>query len=368
MPDKTDRTKEDLSLPDNEQDMDDELLQADDSDSERFEHHRFEVDPGQGLLRIDKYLSLRLPNTSRNKIQIAADGGAIRVDGKAVKANYKVKPGEIITIELTYPRREIEIIPEAIPLNIVYEDDALVVVNKAPNMVVHPSFGHYNGTLVNALAYHLKDAPVFQAADMRPGLVHRIDKNTSGLLVVAKTEIAKQLLSKQFFYKTAERRYVALVWGNFEEEQGTVNGHIGRNLRDRKVMAVFPDGSHGKPAITHYRVLERFGYTTLIECRLETGRTHQIRAHMAYIRHPLFNDWEYGGDQILKGTTFTKYKQFVQNCFKLLPRQALHAKTLGFEHPVSRQQMTFDSPIPEDLAAVIDKWRHYAKHRLTDEE
>lgn len=333
---------------------------------ELFEHFRFDVDPGQGLLRIDKYLVDRLQNASRNKIQEAADNNNILVNNNPVKSNYKVKPHDVVTVVLSYPPREIEIIPEDLPINIVYEDDSFLIVNKTPGMVVHPSYGHYTGTLVNALAFHLKGLPLFNSKDPRPGLVHRIDKDTSGILVIAKSEEAKTNLSLQFFNKTSDRKYRALVWGNLENEEGTITGHVGRNLKNRKVMDVFPNGEYGKHAVTHYRVLERLGYVNLVECVLETGRTHQIRAHFKHIGHPLFNDAEYGGDQILKGTTFTKYKQFVQNCFKICPRQALHAKTLGFEHPATGQYISFDSEIPEDMATVIQKWRDYTANRTEE--
>lgn len=332
-------------------------------DQELFEHFRIEVDPGQKPLRIDKFLSNRIENASRSKIQSAADAENILVNDKAVKSNYKVKPNDVISIVMAYPPREIELIPEDIPLNIVYEDDEVVIVNKEPGMVVHPSYGHYTGTLVNAMMHHLKDLPLFNTGDMRPGLVHRIDKNTSGLLVLAKTETALNKLAKQFFDKTTERRYIALVWGTFEEKEGTITGHIGRNIKNRKVMQVFPDGSQGKHAVTHYKVLEELGYISMVECKLETGRTHQIRVHFQHIGHPLFNDFEYGGDQILKGTTFTKYKQFVQNCFSILPRQALHAKTLGFKHPKTGEFMRFNSELPEDMVTVIDKWKRYLAGR-----
>ncbi|RUT78463.1 RluA family pseudouridine synthase [Ancylomarina longa] len=333
------------------------------SNQEQFEHFRIVVDPGQKALRIDKFLVDRIQNASRNKIQEAADNGNILVNNSVAKRNYKVKPNDIVTIVLSYPPREIEIIAEDIPLNIVYEDDAFLIVNKNPGMVVHPSYGHYSGTLINALAYHLKDLPLFNSQDPRPGLVHRIDKDTSGILVIAKTEEAKTKLGLQFFNKTSDRKYRALVWGNMEENEGTITGHIGRNLKNRKVMDVFPNGEYGKHAVTHYRVLERLGYVNLVECVLETGRTHQIRAHFKHIGHPLFNDAHYGGNQILKGTTFTKYKQFVQNCFKICPRQALHAKTLGFIHPATDKYVSFDSEIPEDMAALIQKWREYTSNR-----
>ena len=332
-------------------------------ENQLFEHFKYTVDNGQSPLRIDKYLFNKIENISRNRIQESANTGNILVNGKTVKSNYKVKPGDVISIVFEYPPREIEIIPEDIPINIVYEDDDLLVVNKQPGIVVHPSYGHYSGTLLNALAYHLRDNELFKSDEERPGLIHRIDKNTSGILLIAKTENAKMHLSKQFFDRTTDRKYIALVWGNFEEDEGTITGHIGRNLKNRKVMSVFPDGDYGKHAITHYKVIERYGYVSQIECKLETGRTHQIRAHMKFVGHPLFNDEEYGGDKILKGTTFTKYKQFVQNCFKVLPRQALHAKSLGFIHPKTGKNMFFDSELPEDMSAGIDKWRAYVQNR-----
>ncbi|PCH68501.1 MAG: RNA pseudouridine synthase [Bacteroidales bacterium] len=339
-----------------------------DTNQEQFEHFRFKADPGQSPLRIDKFLVARMLNSSRNKIQDAANNGNIFVNDVPVKRNYKVKPGDIITIVLSYPPREIEIIAQDIPINIVYEDDAFLIINKKPGMVVHPSYGHYSDTMVNALAFHLQNLPLFNAKDPRPGLVHRIDKNTSGLLVVAKTEDAKTKLGLQFFNKTSNRKYHALVWGNLDDDEGTITGHVGRNLKNRKVMDVFPDGEYGKHAVTHYRVLERLGYVNLVECTLETGRTHQIRVHFKSIGHPLFNDAEYGGDDIRKGTTFTKYKQFVQNCFKICPRQALHAKTLGFIHPVTKEYISFDSEIPEDMAALIQKWRDYTSNRPLEPE
>ena len=332
-------------------------------ENQLYEHFKYTVDPGQSPLRIDKWLFNKIENISRHRIQETAKNGNILVNGKAVKANYKVKPEDEISIVFEYPPREIEIIPENIPLNIVYEDDELLVVNKPAGMVVHPSYGHYSGTLINALAYHLKGNKLFESDDERPGLIHRIDKNTSGILLIAKTEDAKMKLSKQFFDRTTDRKYIALVWGNFDEDEGTITGHIGRCLKNRKVMSVFPEGDYGKHAVTHYKVIERYGYVTQIECKLETGRTHQIRAHMKYIGHPLFNDEEYGGDKILKGTTFTKYKQFVQNCFNLLPRQALHAKSLGFTHPKTGESMFFDSDLPEDMASAIKKWQGYVKNR-----
>jgi len=331
------------------------------------EHYRFTADPGQGFLRIDKFLANRIENVSRNKIQDAAEAGCILVNSIPVKSNYRVKPNDIIQIMLPDPPREIEIIPENIPLNILFEDDSLIVVDKAAGMVVHPAYGNYTGTLVNALAFHLKNNSAFDKNDFRPGLVHRIDKNTSGILVVAKNEASKVFLARQFFNRTINRRYVALVWGNFDDDAGTITGNIGRNPKNRKVMYVFPDNDNGKPAITHYTVLERFSYVSLVECKLETGRTHQIRVHMKFIKHPIFNDNEYGGDEILKGTTFTKYKQFIKNCFTIMPRQALHAKSLEFEHPVTGERMFFQSEIPKDMQTVIEKWKTYTINRDVEE-
>lgn len=328
-----------------------------------FEHYRLTVDAGQSLLRIDKFLANRIDNASRSRIQAAADAGNILVNNTPVKPNYKVKPNDEILIVMDYPRRELKIIPEDIPLTIEYEDDQLVVINKPPGLVVHPGHGNYTGTLVNALAYYFRSLPLFNSEDPRPGLVHRIDKDTSGLMVVAKTEEAKNKLALQFFEKTTERRYQALVWGNVKDDEGTVTGNIGRSLKNRQVFTVFPEGDYGKHAVTHYKVLKRIGYVTLIECRLETGRTHQIRVHMKYINHPLFNDSNYGGDQILRGTTFSKYRQFVMNCFKILPRQALHAKTLGFIHPTTGKRMVFDSTLPDDMSTVIEKWENYIASR-----
>jgi 23S rRNA pseudouridine1911/1915/1917 synthase len=330
---------------------------------ELFEHFRYVVDPGQSLLRIDKYLSARIESTSRTRIQNAANAGNILVNNKPAKPNYKVKPGDIVQIVLPTPPREIELIPENIPLNIVYEDEDVVVVNKEPGMVVHPAYGNYKGTLVNALMWHFKDLPLFQTGELRPGLVHRIDKNTSGILVIAKNELSLNRLSKQFYDRTTDRKYIALIWGSPRPPEGTITGNVGRNTRNRKIMQVFPDGSQGKTAITHYKVMEEFGYVSLVECKLETGRTHQIRVHFSFIRHPLFNDDEYGGDQILKGTTFTKYQQFVKNCFKILQRQALHAKSLAFDHPVTGKRLSFDSELPEDMQKVIEKWRNYTSGR-----
>ncbi|MCU0473527.1 MAG: RluA family pseudouridine synthase [Bacteroidales bacterium] len=326
---------------------------------ELFEHHRFAIDPGQSLLRIDKFLSLRLENTSRTRIHDAANAGNILVNDNPVKPNYKVKPNDIIQVVLPNPPREIDLIPENIPIKIVYEDDDVVVVNKEPGMVVHPAYGNYTGTLVNALMWHFRDLPLFSSGESRPGLVHRIDKDTSGILVIAKNELALNRLSKQFYDRTTDRIYIALVWGQPDPPEGTITGHVGRNIRDRKIMQVFPDGNQGKPAITHYRIIESFSYISLVECKLETGRTHQIRVHFSHIRHPLFNDEVYGGNQIIKGTTFSKYQQFVKNCFKILPRQALHAKSLAFDHPVTGKRLFFDSEIPDDMKQVIDKWRRY---------
>jgi 23S rRNA pseudouridine1911/1915/1917 synthase len=330
---------------------------------ELFEHFRFKADPGQSLLRIDKFLSDRLENSSRTRIQNAANAGNILVNNNAVKPNYKIKPGDIVQVVLPTPPREIELIPENIPLNIVYEDDDVLVVNKQPGMVVHPAYGNYSGTLVNALMWHFKDLPLFNTGESRPGLVHRLDKNTSGILVIAKNEFALNRLSKQFFDRTTDRRYNALIWGIPDPTEGTITGNVGRSIKDRKVMQVFKDDTEGKTAITHYKVLEDLGYISLIECKLETGRTHQIRVHFSHIKHPLFNDEEYGGDQILKGTTFTKYQQFIKNCFKILPRQALHAKSLAFDHPVTGKRLSFDSDLPDDMVQVIDKWRKYISGR-----
>ena len=331
-----------------------------------YEHHRFVVDRGQGLLRIDKYLHSRVEGISRNKIQNTARAGNILVNDIAVKSNYKVKPGDVVSVVMAHPPREIELLPENIPLDVIYEDDHIIVVNKEAGLVVHPGYGNYTGTLVNALVYHFGNLPRQNDEDIKPGLVHRIDKNTSGLLLVAKTELTQSRLAKYFFDREIDRLYHALVWGDFQDDAGTITGHIGRSLKNRKVMDVFPEGEYGKPAITHYKVLERFGYVTLVECKLETGRTHQIRAHFRHIGKPLFNDATYGGDQIIKGTTFTKYKQFVKNCFEMMPRHALHAKTLGFKHPNTGEQVFFDSPVAQDMQEVIKKWRGYALHKKLD--
>lgn len=328
---------------------------------ELYEHFRFVADKGQQLIRIDKFLTDRLERTSRNRVQQAADAGCIIVNGKAVKSSYKVKPEDVISIVMDRPRYEYEIIAEDIPLDIVYEDEDVLVVNKPAGLVVHPGHGNYHGTLVNALAWHFRDTPNYDVNDPRLGLVHRIDKDTSGLLVVAKNPEAKTILGRQFFNKTTRRRYVALVWGDFDEDSGTITGSIGRDPRDKLKMAVMSDPEMGKHAVTHYAVKERFGYVTLVNCILETGRTHQIRVHMQSKGHPLFNDARYGGDKILKGTTFAKYRAFVNNCFDTCPRQALHAKTLGFKHPRTGEEMDFDTEIPADMAALIQKWRDYRK-------
>lgn len=347
-------------------DIDDDIFSEDrfqESNHELFEHFRFVADNGQSLIRIDKFLTDRIEGISRNRIQQAADAGYIMVNAKPVKSNYKVKPADSIVIMMDYPRRELEIIPEDIPIQIVYEDEDVLVVNKQPGMVVHPGHGNYSGTLVNALAFHFKNNPSFDHKDPRLGLVHRIDKDTSGLLLIAKNENAKTELSRQFYEKTTKRRYQALVWGSINEPEGTITGNIGRNPKDRQQFTVFPDGEVGKPAVTHYTVLEKLGYVTLVECSLETGRTHQIRVHMKYLGHTIFNDERYGGNEILKGTVFSKYKQFVRNCFAICPRQALHAKTLGFIHPRTKEELFFTSELPDDMTLLIEKWRLYTKNR-----
>lgn len=340
----------------------DEETDGSDQNDELYEHFALTVDRGQAMMRIDKYLTVRMEHCSRNRLQTAADNGNILVNGRPVKSNYRVKPLDRISIVMPYPKREVEIIPENIPLDIVYEDNDIIIVNKPAGMVVHPGHGNYSGTLVNALTYYLQNTPLFQQGDMRAGLIHRIDKNTSGLLVVAKNELAHARLAKQFFDHTIIRQYTALVWGNFDQDQGTIVGNIGRSRSDRLKMAVYPDGSEGKHAVTHWRVLKRFGYVTLIECQLETGRTHQIRVHMEHIGHPLFNDERYGGDRILKGTTFSKYRQFIENCFAIMPRHALHARTLGFIHPSTGKQICFNSELPDDFKTVIERWETYAAH------
>lgn len=334
---------------------------SDNDQDDLYEHYKFTAAAGQEPLRVDKFLMNFIENATRNKIQQAIKAGNVVVNEKEVKANHKVKPHDVVRVVLAHPPHENLLVAENIPLDIVYEDDDLLVVNKPAGMVVHPGHGNYSGTLVNGLIYHFGNLP--KNSNERPGLVHRIDKDTSGLLVVAKTEFAMSHLAKQFYERTTERKYYALVWGNVTAEEGTIAGHIGRSLKNRLQMDVFPDGAFGKPAITHYKVIERFSYVTLVECQLETGRTHQIRAHFKHIGHPLFNDERYGGDKILKGTTFTKYKQFVDNCFKILPRQALHAKTLGFVQPVTKDKLAFSSDLPKDMQQAIEKWRKYTVHR-----
>lgn len=348
-----------------------------------FEHFRFVADRGQKPIRVDKFLVDRITGTSRNRVQKAADEGYILVNGKPEKSSYKVRPCDVVQVMMDRPRHEFEIIPEDIPLDIVYEDDDLLVVNKPAGMVVHPGHGNYTGTLVNALAHHFlslglsvdlgaageeqeqeEEAEKMGSYQTRMGLIHRIDKETSGLLVIAKTEDAGTDLSRQFFYKTSRRLYTALVWGHVEQDEGVIVGNIGRSRRDRTMMEFYPEGSEeGKHAVTHYRVLERLGYVTLVECRLETGRTHQIRVHMKHLGHTLFNDKTYGGDQILKGTTFAKYSQFVRNCFDACPRQALHARTLGFKHPRTGEEMDFEAPLPDDMMRLVERWRDYIKNR-----
>ena len=336
----------------------------DDNEPQLYEHHRFVADKGQGLMRIDKFLSVRIEGgISRTRIQQAADANCILVNDVSVKSSYKIKPLDVISIVMDRPPREIEIIPENIPLDIIYEDDDLIVINKPAGLVVHPGIGNQSGTLVNAIAYHLKHENIKDVADPRLGLVHRIDKDTSGLLLLAKTPEAKTDLSLQFFNKTTKRQYIALVWGNVTENEGRIEGHIGRDPKNRMLMRVFPDGDHGKPAVTHYKILERLGYVTLVQCQLETGRTHQIRVHMKHIGHTIFNDERYGGNEVLRGTNFAKYKQFVHNCFGICARHALHAHTLGFVHPRTKEEMFFTSDLPEDMSGVVEKWRGYVSSR-----
>ncbi len=334
-------------------------------EQEFFEHHRLVLSKGQQLLRIDKFLMTRIENATRTKIQQAAEAGNILVNEKPVKSNYKVKPFDVISIVMAHPPRVTEIAPENIPLQIVYEDDHLVVINKPSGLVVHPGYGNYSGTLVNALMYHFQELPLFNENNIRPGLVHRLDKDTTGIMIVAKNENALARLAKQFFNRTTQRSYVALVWGDFAENSGVIEGFIGRNIRDRKQMDVFDSEEMGKHAVTHFKVLERFGYVTLVECKLETGRTHQIRVHFKHIGHPLFCDELYGGRRILKGTTFNKYKQFIENNFEILNRQALHARSLGFEHPITGEFLFFDSELPDDMQKVIEKWRTYSNFKDT---
>ena len=348
----------------------DEILEETSGEKEElFEHFRFVVDPGTEIVRLDRYLTNLMAHTSRNRIQQAAKADCILVNDRPVKSNYRVHPRDVISILLPRPVHVFELIAEDIPLDIVYEDEDVILINKPAGMVVHPAVGNFTGTLVNALLWHFQGQRNAAGEEVKPLLVHRIDKNTSGIMIVAKSEIAQMKLAATFFEHTIDRRYNALVWGDFPDDEGTIIGNVGRNPQNRMVMTVFPEGSEqGKHAVTHYRVIERFGYVTLIECRLETGRTHQIRVHMKHIGHPLFNDESYGGNEILKGTTFTKYKQFVNNCFKVLPRQALHAKSLGFVHPVTGKYMLFDSDLPADMAEALDKWRNYAKHKQLEED
>jgi 23S rRNA pseudouridine1911/1915/1917 synthase len=344
-----------------------------DEEQPLYEHHHIKVERGQETMRIDKFIMMRVANTTRTKVQNSCEAGNILLNGKPVKSNYKIKPLDEISIMMSVPPRSVEVVPENIPLDIVFEDDYIILINKKPGMVVHPAYGNYTGTLVNALAYHYANLPKTRTKlnnDLfldRPGLVHRIDKNTSGIIIAAKTELAMVRLAKDFFDRTMDRKYIAICWGDLKEDTGTIIGNVGRDLKNRKVMYVFPEGSeHGKHAVTHYKVLERFGYITLVECKLETGRTHQIRVHFKSIGHPLFNDNEYGGDIILKGLNTAKYKQFIQNCFDLLPRQALHAKTLGIKHPITGEKLFFDSEIPADIQAVLEKWRRYVKDKPSE--
>ncbi|MDD2475357.1 MAG: RluA family pseudouridine synthase [Dysgonamonadaceae bacterium] len=331
----------------------------DNNPEQKYIHYQYIADKGQSLLRVDKFLMDRIEGVSRNKIQQAAEANCILVNDKPVKSSYKIKPLDKVALVMDRPRMELQIIPENIPLNIFYEDDDLLIINKPPGLVVHPGHGNYTGTLVNAIAYHLRDMHNFDADDPRLGLVHRIDKDTSGLLIVAKNPYAKTYLAKQFLNKTIKREYVALVWGSLEDNEGIIKENIGRDLKNRLLMRVFPSEEHGKPAVTHYNVAERLGYVTLINCQLETGRTHQIRVHMKHIGHTLFNDERYGGDKVLRGKNTTKYKQFVRKCFEKCPRQCLHAQTLGFKHPTTEKEMLFTSELPDDMLSVIEKWRTY---------
>ncbi|WP_143962588.1 RluA family pseudouridine synthase [Litoribacter populi] len=332
-----------------------------DGDVSLYEHYNITVDKGQAAIRIDKFVTDKIANSTRNKVQIGIDQGNVLVNDEKVKSNYKIKPGDVISVMFDKPRMDSEVVPEEIPLEIVYEDDYLMVVNKPPGMVVHPAHGNWTGTLVNGLVYYFNQLPTMPGNSGRPGLVHRIDKDTSGLLVIAKSEDAMTHLAHQFFHHTIERTYMALVWGEPKEEAGTIDAHVGRSAKDRKVMQTFPDGSQGKNAITHYKVLKRLRYVSLVQCNLETGRTHQIRAHMKHLGHPLFNDAMYGGDKIRKGTQFSKYKSFIKNCFEILPRQALHAASLGFVHPVTNQHMLFETPLPKDFAEALEKWENYVQ-------
>lgn len=343
--------------------MKNEDIDPDDrEDDELFEHHRIVVDGGQSLVRIDKFLMDRLSNVTRTKIQNGIHDGFVKVNEKPIKPNHKIHPGDVITVSFPEPPRDTDVKPENIPLEIIFEDEHLLIVNKAAGMVVHPAFQNWTGTLVNALAYHFQNLPEMPGNTGRPGLVHRIDKDTSGLLVIAKTELALNQLAKQFLDHTIERTYWSLVWGEPSTPSGTINVNVGRGLKDRRITTAFPGGDHGRTAITHYKILRSLRYVSLVECKLETGRTHQIRAHMKYLGHPVFNDAMYGGDQVLKGTTFSKYRQFVENCFKIIPRQALHAKTLGFVHPATKKFQHFDSDLPNDFKEVMEKWDHYVKY------
>lgn len=343
---------DDYSLTDN----------TENSSEQKYIHYQFTADKGQSLLRIDKFLIDRIEGVSRNRIQQAAEANCILVNGKPVKSNYKIKPLDVVTLVMDKPRIQIEIIPEDIPLNIVYEDDDLLVVNKQPGLVVHPGHGNYTGTLLNAIAYHLKDDAHFDANNPNLGLVHRIDKDTSGLLLIAKNPTAKTFLGNQFLAKTTKREYVALVWGAVAKNEGRIEGNIGRDPKNRMLMRVFPEGDQGKTAITHYKVAEQLGYVTLVNCRLETGRTHQIRAHMKHIGHTIYNDERYGGNDVLRGRNTTNYKQFIKNSFNDCPRQCLHAKTLGFIHPTTKEEMVFDSELPNDMLKVVNKWRSYVQN------
>jgi 23S rRNA pseudouridine1911/1915/1917 synthase len=326
---------------------------------ELYEHYRFIVDKGQSPIRIDKFLTEKVAFATRNRVQLAIDAGSIKVNGENTKGSYKIKPGDDIQVLFEKPRRETEVLPENLDLEIIYEDEHLMVVNKPAGMVVHPAQGNWTGTLVNGLVHHFQNLPEMKGNAGRPGLVHRIDKDTSGLLVIAKSEIAMTHLASQFFHHTIDRTYLALVWGEPDDESGTITGNVGRSFKNRKVMDVFEDGSYGKHAVTHWNLIERLRYVTLLQCNLETGRTHQIRVHMKSIGHPLFNDATYGGDKIRKGTQFSKYKTFVHNCFDLIPRQALHAKSLGFTHPVTKEKLYFEAPLPADFEGALDKWRNY---------
>ena len=354
---------EDLELLDDDAGLDIDASGSEPNADGMYEHFRFVADKGQQLLRVDKFLVLRLEKSSRNRVQQAADAGCILVNGKPVKSNYRVKPLDVVSVVMDRPRYELEILPENIPLDIVYEDEHLLVVNKPAGLVVHPGHGNYSGTLVNALAWHFRDNPDYDVSDPRMGLVHRIDKDTSGLLVVAKTPDAKTNLGKQFFNKTTKREYVAVVWGVPDPQQGTIVGNVGRNPKDRLQMTVFPDGSQGKHAVTHYEVLENLGYVSVVRCVLETGRTHQIRVHMKHIGYPLLNDARYGGDEILRGERSASYRKFVDNCFAVCPRQALHARTLGFVHPATGKELFFSSDVPQDMTAMIERWRTYMASR-----